>query len=152
MNIFISYSTDSQDLVNKIANYLSPLATVPFWEQSKVLGEKDWELIFEWIDDSDIVLAVITDKTISRAMAVGQEIGYAKDADKFIIPIVTQNVKETDLGFLKGITYQRISNDNPGPALSALESRIGDWRRTDLMKNVAIFLGIVALIWLVSRE
>lgn len=152
MNIFISYSTDSQDIVKSIADYLKPLGAVRYWDQNKVLGEKDWELIFEWIDDSDIVLAVITDKTISRAMAVGQEIGYAKDAGKFIIPIVTQNVKETDLGLLKGITYQRISNDNPGPALSAVESRIRDWRRTDLIKDVGIFLGIVALIWLASRE
>ncbi len=152
MSIFISYSTDSKDLVKRIANYLEPLGDVSYWDQNKIPGEKDWDLIFDWIDDSDIVLAVITDKTISRAMAVGQEIGYAQDQGKYIIPLIAYKVEESELGCLKGIIYQRFDKDNPGPALLAIESSIKSWKKKNLIKNIGIFLGIGTFFWLNSRK
>jgi hypothetical protein len=83
MKIFISYSTDDIRLVHKIATSLCSYSEVYYWAKDYIPGEEVWPTIFSWIDNSDLVIAVITDKTVSRAMSVGQEIGRAKTKNKW---------------------------------------------------------------------
>ncbi|MBF6592821.1 MAG: toll/interleukin-1 receptor domain-containing protein [Thermaceae bacterium] len=147
MKVFLSYSLKEDPLVNEIANAISPHAEVFYWEQSQTPGEPVWDSIYRWIDNSDLVLAIITDNTVSRAMSVGQEIGHAKARGKLIIPLVTSEVKISDLGFLSEITYQRIDPINPEPALAKVVHRIQEHKQQMLIKNLSITVGIVILVF-----
>ena len=153
MKVFISYSINDMSLVHTIANHIKHHADVFYWDKSKIPGKEAWPTIFNWIEQSELILAVITDSTVSRAMSVGQEIGHAKAKDKTIIPIVGPNVPNAELGFLSGITYQSIQHDNPGPALSVIEQVILDKKqKIDFTNAVVVIGGILALIWLASKK
>ncbi len=153
MKIFVSYSTEDILLVKELAEHIRPHATVYFWDESKRLGEDSWQTIYKWIDSSDIILALITDKTVARAMAVGQEIGRAKTRGKMIIPIVSSEVKSSQLGCLKGITFQMIDKNSPGAALKYVEKAVFDKKQQiELRNNLGLIAGIVALVWLSLSE
>ena len=66
-------------------------------------------LLFGWIDISDFVIVVITDNTVRRAMAVGQEVGRAVTMKKTVIPLVAEGVPDSALGCLSGVTYSRLT-------------------------------------------
>ncbi len=153
MKVFISYSTDDITLVRQIADYIRPHADVFYWHKSKVPGQEAWPTIFKWINQADLVLTVITDKTISRAMSVGQEIGRAKAKMKTIIPIVAPDVPITELGFLSGITYQRIDRNNPEPALRAIENLVLEKKQNiEIFQTLLLVGGVFALIFMASKK
>lgn len=151
MNVFISYSTDDLDLVRQISREIGPYATVRYWDKSKEPGTEVWDSIFSWIDQSDVVLAVITDKTVSRAMSVGQEIGRAKAKGRKIVPFVSEGIASSELGCLNGVTYEPISRSNPAPAFERIKAIFmpKTEQATDDFNNALIILGIVVLVWLI---
>ena len=101
MNVFISYSVNDTSLVMMIVSHLRLQGhSVRWWHESKEPGKDMWPQIFGWIDAADLVLAVVTDNTVARGLAVGNEIGRAKTKGKMIIPLVAQNVVASDLGCL----------------------------------------------------
>jgi hypothetical protein len=153
MKFFISYSTDDLSLVHLIAKYLKSHVEVHYWDKSKVPGQEAWPTIFNWIDQSDLVLAVISDKTVSRAMSVGQEIGHAKAKAKTIIPLVAPGVSSSELGCLSEITYQPIDPNNPGPALKNIERYLLE-RKHEIEKQQILLLigGILGFLWLASKK
>ena len=105
MNIFISYSHDDRATVAKVARAIKPFAnSVHWWNKSKEPGKIAWQSIFKWIESSRIVLAIISKKTVKRAMAVGNEIGYARANDILVVPLIAPGVNRVDLGCLNGIT------------------------------------------------
>ncbi len=106
--LFISYSSKDETIVNKVAQELSPFAEVKYWSDSKKLGEPSWQQIEEWIDQSEATLVMITDNTVNRGLSVGKEIGISKARSKKIIPFVSKDVPEKELGFLEQIAYERI--------------------------------------------
>lgn len=153
MNVFISYSTDDLALVREIAEYIKPHSKVHYWDASKRLGEVAWKTIFGWIDGSDIVLTLITDSTVSRAMAVGQEVGHAKAKGKLIIPIVSSEVQPSQLGCLHEVTYQHIDRNNPGPALQSLEKVIlGRKKQVETQQTLLLLGGVLLAVWLSSGK
>ena len=153
MNIFISYSAKDLSLVKLIESKLVLYGDVKYWDKNKQIGEMDWNQIFNWIDDADIILPIITDNVVSRAMSVGNEIGHAIKQDKFIIPIVTNNVHESELGCLKGITYQRIDPKNPWLALQNIETKIESEKSKEDFWNLVFIVGLVILaIWISSQS
>jgi hypothetical protein len=154
MKIFISYSTNDGNLVYQIANQIKPHAEVYYWDQNKTLGDGAWITIFNWIDSSDLVFAVITGNTVSRGMAVGQEIGRAIARGKTVIPLVTQEVPFSELGFLNGVTYQPINYYNLAPALQAVEGVILQRKKKEEDAKQAMFLigGAVVLMLLASQS
>ena len=87
-------------------------------------GADAWPTIFGWIDQADLVLVLLTDKTVHRALSVGQEIGHATKAGKTIIPMVGENVPVTELGCLAGVTYIPMKLSELSEATAALEKRI----------------------------
>lgn len=152
MKIFISYSTADTELVSHVADFAKAHAEVFYWEESKIPGQEDWPTIFNWIDQSDLVLAVITDETVRRAMAVGQEIGRAITKGKTIIPLVGPYVDSKELGFLGRVTYQRIQPENPGPALQTVEKVILAKKQSlETWRAISVIGGILALILLSSE-
>lgn len=152
MRIFLSYSTPDIHLVYQIANHLQQHAEVLFWAKDKIPGTESWPLIFQWIDQSDLVVVLITGNTISRAMSVGQEVGHAKAKSRPIIPIISPEVPSTELGFLAGITYQRIDPRNPGPALQQIGSVTMAHKQTiENQQALMALLGVVGLVWLGAK-
>ena len=153
MKIFISYSTTDIKVVELFSNVLSQYGEVKYWAENRVLGEDSWKTIFSWIDSSDVVIALITGNTLTRAMAVGQEIGYAKGKKK-IIPVVESSIPATELGCLSGITYQPIDVFNPIPAVMNIAGEIESIIVDQSQKQEAFvrLLVIGFLIWLFSQS
>lgn len=153
MKVFISYSVHDSEFVKEFAEALKPhVESLKFWEESKEPGEDAWKSIFSWIDGADLVLAVITDKTISRAMAVGNEIGHARAKNKKVIPLVAPDIDDSQLGCLKGVTYQRIDKDDPKPAIEAIAKEINRMKQVKQqagqsdLGDLLVIAGLVALV------
>lgn len=156
MNVFISYSTSDINIVKRLVEHLKYIVNnVYYWNKNQQPGQDAWSSIYNWIERSDIVVAVVTDRTVSRAMSVGNEIGYAKKAAKIIIPLVSHKVKETDLGCLKGITYIRIDQHDMNPALNTIKKYIFSLKakqKEDLQKTLLIIGGIILFMFLISKK
>lgn len=121
MKIFISYSAADRQCVSQLAQQLRPVVSkLTYWDQDLEPGTETWPTIYTWIDQADWVLVVITDNTLSRAFAVGQEVGHARAVGKKIIPLVTPGIHTDQLGCLGGLTYHTIDPDNPLPAAHAV--------------------------------
>jgi hypothetical protein len=122
VNVFISYSVHDTGLVMLLASQLGLHGhSANWWSHSKEPGKEVWPQIFGWIDQADLVLAVITDRTVGRAMSVGHEIGRAKAKGKMIIPLVSHDVDNQELGFLSSVTQIRFDPQNPWPAIIELQ-------------------------------
>jgi hypothetical protein len=152
MRLFISYSTDDLDTVKELARSLKPHAEVFYWDKSKEPGTSAWDKIFSWIDIADLVVAIITDKTVSRAMAVGQEIGRARAKKKTIVPLVAPGVKDADLGCLDGITYITLTEGSLDDVTGILEKLIYKTKKQKEQANknlwtVLIVLGLASAIF-----
>ena len=154
MRVFISYSTPDLSVVEELANRIRPFAEVYYWAQSNLPGQESWPTIFNWIDTSDLVIALITDNTVRRAMAVGQELGRAKTQRKTIVPIVSQNVPSSELGFLSGVTYQPIDVTNPQPAIDEVGQVVHSYKlgQEQTQKQLLIVLIVVVVIMLLSGK
>ncbi len=152
MKVFISYSTPNLSIVEELANRIRPFAEVYYWAHSNLPGQESWPAIFNWIDSSDLVIALITDNTVRRAMAVGQELGRAKTQRKTIVPIVSQHVPSSELGFLTGVTYQPIDVTNPQPAIDEVSQVIHSYKldQEQTQKQLLVLLIVVAAIILLS--
>jgi len=150
MKVFISYSVHDSEFVKEFADALKPhVESLRYWEESKGLGEDAWKSIFSWIDEADLLLAVITDKTINRAMAVGNEIGHARAKGKKVIPLVAPGIDDGQLGCLKGVTYQRIDKNEPKPAIEAIAKGINRMRLAKQQSDLGDLLVIAGLVALV---
>jgi len=153
IKVFISYSTVDSDLVRQVANYISPHCEVNFWDQNRTLGVPVWPEIFQMIDQADLVIAIITDKTVSRGISVGQEIGRAVTNGKLIIPLVGKDVPISELGCLQGVNYQRMLPESLGPSLESVRQRVLTLsRKSDIKQFVLISLIIVVSIWALTSE
>lgn len=154
MKIFISYSTPDINLVQLFGKYLSSFGEIKYWAKDNIPGNESWETIFSWIDNSDVVLVLITGNTVSRAMSVGQEIGRAKTKNRLIIPIVEKSIPSTELGFLSGITYQPIDLSNPLPAVNKITQIVQQLSIEKTQKqNAALILAALGFfIWLLSEK
>jgi hypothetical protein len=154
MKIFISYSADDLNTVHKLAGQIKQLpevSEVHYWDKSKKPGEDAWNSIFRWIDSSDVVIAVISDKTVDRGLSVGMEIGHAKKSGKKIIPLVADDVSGASLGCLSGLTYEKISKDNPVPTVDRLKNILGLSVKevASSIGNLVLLVIVIGLIWLI---
>ena len=155
MRIFISYSVADIDLLKQVAAAIRAGGDEPLcWDMSKVPGEEVWASIFQWIDSSDLVVVIITDHTVARAMSVGQEVGRARAKGKLIVPLVAANVKSDDLGCLSGVIYQQVNRENPAEALHAVQRVIKAMklRKAEEQKKLMVFAGVAGLIWLLGES
>ena len=153
MKIFMSYSTPDLNLVAQIAERVRSHGQVFYWDKDKPLGNEPWPTISGWIDQSDVVLVLITGNTVARAMAVGNEVGRARAKGKKIIPLVAHDVPANSLGCLQGIIFERIDPYNPEPTLRKLEEPLTTRKKEVETSNfIAVVAGGLGLIWLMSNS
>jgi len=162
MNVFISYSVADTALVSKVAEQIKSKASVNYWDLSKAPGKETWPTIFSWIDMADLVLVLITDKTMCRAFSVGQEVGHAKKGGKQIIPLVTKDVASADLGCLAGITYIPLDTTNPSAALRAVQGELEKLEMETLVRKgleeqkqkqtVFVLAGLALLLFVLNKK
>ena len=152
MKVFISYSTEDLSLIRQIADQIRPHAEVFYWEESRAPGEHAWNQIYNWIDQADTVVAVITDKTVSRGISVGQEIGRAKAKQKMILPLVASDVPVTELGCLHEVTHVRLDRNDQNAALQAITQRVAELAASIQAQNFWLFvLGLIVVAWVLSK-
>lgn len=152
MKVFISYSTEDLTLVRRIADQIKPLAEVFYWAENHIPGEHAWNQIYGWIDQSDAVLAIITDKTVSRGLSVGQEIGRAIAKQKEVVPLVGPDVPVTELGCLHELTHVRLNPNDPNAAFLAISQHITNRAAAIQTQNFwALVLGIILVVWVLSK-
>ncbi len=153
MKVFISYSASDFELVHRLEKAIAPLVEVHYWEKDKVLGADAWPTIFSWIDASDLVIAVITDSTVSRAMAVGQEIGRAKARGKVIAPLVIEGISKSELGCLEGVTYEPFSKENFDHAVHKITQTVMSLKQKNDQQTALVLMGIlITILFLGARE
>jgi hypothetical protein len=152
MEIFISYSTPDLDLVQKVGKAIESSCVVRYWDKDKSLGEDAWATIFKWIDSSDLVITIITGSTVSRAMAIGQEIGRAKARGKLIIPLVDKDVPKTELGCLDGVTYEPFSRENIDHAVQRVKHSVEELRHRKDRQVAFLILGLIIGLVFLSSE
>jgi len=152
MNVFVSYGMHDLGLVQNLARVIGKYAKVFYWSKDKEPGKDVWPTIFGWIQQSSVVIPVITGRTVARAMAVAQEVGHARALGKAIIPLVEKTVPSSELGFLTGVTYVPVDPNEPAPALQAIEQVIAKLKSKDDVVGLAIVIGLaVAAIWGLSK-
>ncbi|QYY36869.1 toll/interleukin-1 receptor domain-containing protein [Ruficoccus sp. ZRK36] len=164
MKVFISYSVADTALVWKVSESIKDKAEVIYWEDAHRPGNQAWEQIATWIDGSDLVLVIITDRTVNRAMSVGQEVGHARRANKRIVPLVASTVDIKDLGFLAGITYISLDMSDAASALASLQREVDKFskevqqkraqleHRKSNQEGVVALAGIALLLYMLSQN
>jgi len=152
MRICISYSNPNLFIVRSFANKIETWGDVFYWNHSYIPGDVAWEQLYNWIDNSDIVLVLITGNTVVRAKAVLQEIDRAKSMGRTIIPIVSNNVPKSELGILSGINYQPIDVSNPGLSLNEIDKIIGTDDRVNKNKRLGLLLLGISFILLLAEN
>lgn len=139
-------------MVGLIAASLVDKAEVRYWDHDKVPGADAWKTIYSWIREADLVMAVVTEITLSRAMAVGNEIGYAKAFNKLIVPIVASGISSDDLGCLIGLTHTSIDRNDFKKALATIHRVVEGIAERDIgHRNVLLaFAGILGFAMLAN--
>lgn len=156
--VFISHSTENAAMVKQIAEFLRTSgidAYVSEWylQPGAILPNK----VATLINQSDCVIALMTTEG-DRSEWVHQEIGYAKKANKIIIPVIEEGVIPT--GFLIGIEYVRFKRDEPLDAINRLARYLKDLatrkeeeeRGKKILAGLAIFFGLLGLAALAKRR
>lgn len=155
MRVFVSYSVADVDLLRQVVGTIRAGGDEALcWDTSKVPGQEVWQSIFAWIDSADLVIVIITDQTVSRAMSVGQEVGRARAKGKPIVPLVSADVKPGDLGCLNGVIYQPISREQTQQALAGVARVIEGMKlkKAEEQKQLLVLGGIVGLLWLFGNN
>jgi len=165
MKLFISYSGKDTRRVQRIAEKSREQfkAEVHWWEGSNRPGKDAWTQIFQWIDDAELVLVVISGNVLSRGLSVGNEVGFAKAKGKLIIPVIIEKhgwiaklvrwlggkagIGTDDLGCLGGLSHIRIDEKCPDAGMGKLNAelkRIADEQQSAETRQA--ILAVVALI------
>jgi hypothetical protein len=147
--VFISHSTSDLDPVyqfkhwlemNGIQTYVAELYPQPGTQlPAKIENGINW---------SDCLIAIMT-KDGDRSAWVNQEIGYAKKANKLIVPVVEEGV---DLkGFLKPLEYVAFKKESPEFAISQVVNylvkvKANKEQQDNLKAGLLILFGILALV------
>ncbi len=156
MQVFISYSTRDRAIVREFAKELKPHAKVWFWDHDKEPGKEAWPSIFAQIDNSDLVLTLVTGKALERAFSVGQEVGHAKSKGKEIVPIVEHGVSFGDLGCLSGLTPIELDRTNLPKTMGEIQTHVrkraaAKRKTTDDGEALLVVVACIALLVILSK-
>lgn len=172
MKVFISYSAKDTLPIRKFADGLRQItgvSQVHWWEDSKRLGKEAWPQIFRWIDEADLVLVIVTGNVLNRAMAIGNEIGYAKAKGKSILPLVSElsgwrkmlqrlgfkaGISAEDLGCFGELVHIRINKHDSQAGIEQIKAELTQLVREKHAANEAekakLILGLLSvagMIW-----
>ncbi|MFA4987904.1 MAG: toll/interleukin-1 receptor domain-containing protein [Candidatus Brocadiia bacterium] len=125
MNVFVSYSVNDVEVVRKFVEQLRAIGvTVYWWDDCKELGKRPDSQIKEWIRASSVVLVIVTDSSVKKALTVGMEVGWADEQGKMIIPFVHKSIPRDQLGFLGSMADERFDESSIDRALEACRTNI----------------------------
>jgi hypothetical protein len=149
--VFISHSTRDQGLVIALTNLLSKFeieVSVAEWYLEP--GERLDKKVFEQIDKSDCVVALLTRNGI-RSNWVQQEIGYSLDK-KLVIPIVEKGIDQKDLAALKGKEYIEYDSHQYQQDLIKLSTYVKSLKlkKEEREKVLLVLGGLLAFLLLLS--
>jgi hypothetical protein len=166
VKVFISYSAKDTHRVRIIADKLKKDsgAEVHWWEDSQRPGKVAWGQIFQWIEEADLVVVVISGSVLRRALAVGNEIGCAKAKGKVIIPLVWESpslwakllrefgakvgIGTDDLGCIGDLVHIRINEKNPEEGFQKLTEElrlIAAQKDKETREAILALVGVITL-------
>lgn len=125
LNVFISYGSKDRQIVDQLATSATPQAEFYYWNKSQEPGEDAWAQIAEWIRRCDLFIVVITGHTVQRGLAVGKEVGIARNQGKKILPLICTRVHPDEITFLEDIAYEPIDLLAPDQAIQRVINYIG---------------------------
>jgi len=150
--VFISHSSRDQGLVISLANLLTRFGmevSVAEWYLSP--GERLDTKVLREIDTSNYVVILLTRQGI-RSNWVQQEIGYALNKNKHIIPLVEKGSSGEDLGALQGREYVEYDPLQPQQALIKLSEyvRLLKLKKEEQDNTLLVTAGILAFLLLLA--
>ena len=150
--VFISHSTRDRGIVVSLANLLSRFGVevnVANWYLMP--GARIDEKVFQQIKESDCVVALLTQDGI-RINWVHQELGYAINAGRQIIPLVQRGTDPTSLASLQGREYIEFDPREPQQALLSTSGYVQSLKLNKEEREKALLVagGILAFLLLLS--
>ena len=151
--VFISHSTRDQRLVISLANLLTKFdidVSVAEWYLTP--GQRIEEKVFNEIGKSNCVVILLTQNGM-RSAWVQQEIGYALNTKRPVIPLVETGINAKDLGALQGREYIEYDPNWPQQALNNLSTSIRSLKlkKEDQEQALLVAVGILAFLLLLSN-
>lgn len=150
--IFMSHSTRDRGLVITLANLLSTLEMTVFVAEWYLTPDEPLdEKVFTQIDEADCVVVLLTEHGM-RSSWVQQEIAYALESGKPIIPLVEKGANPDDVKALEGGEYIEYDPEQTPKALVKATSYVKslNLKKEEREKALLIVGGILALILLLS--
>jgi hypothetical protein len=145
--VFASHSEPDRAIVHAIRDATRPFGiTVYSYDQDPQAGESLREKLLYEIEESDVLVAILTRASISSPV-VNQEIGAAVNDGKRVIPIVEKGVRTDRFSFLDGIEPEILDPEHPHRTVARITNRLIKLkRRSDLFDVVtlAVVTGIGA--------
>ncbi len=153
-NVFISHSTQDRGLVIALANILAKFEIKTFVAEWYLTpGEPISEKVFAGIKESDCVVALLAQNGM-RSNWVNQEIGYALNSGKPLIPIIEKGVNLSGLAALQGKEYIEYDPHQCQDALIKTASFVKSLKLNKQKQKKALFIsgGILAFFLLLSSR
>lgn len=150
--VFISHSTRDQGLVISLANLLSKYGAKVFVAEWYLApGERLDKKVFEQIGNSDCVVVLLT-RNGMRSNWVQQEIGFASNSKRPLIPLVEKGTDPKDLAALQGKEYIEYDPDRPQQALVRTATYVKSLKLKKEEQEKALLMagGILAFLLLLS--
>ena len=80
LKIFISHAVEDKPEVHKVYEFLRSCGADPWLDDEKLVPGQDWKLeVSKALDDSDVILICLTNRTVSKEGYVQKEIRVALD-------------------------------------------------------------------------
>ena len=138
--VFLSHSTRDQGLVIALANLLEKFGVRVFVAEWYLTpGEPLSRKIFSQLGVVDCVVILLTKNGI-RSNWVKQEIGYALDKKRTLIPLVEKGIDPGDLAALQGREYIAYDPAQPQQALIRASSYMKSLKLAKEEKEKALLL------------
>jgi hypothetical protein len=140
--IFISHSSADAEWVQRVASQAEAVGIHAYLAEHDIQpGEMLADKVITAIEDSNAVVVLLTANGVSSSY-VQQEIGVAKRAGKYVIPLVTKDVPMDQLGLLGGVEHITLDVEAPQEALAKLSFTLGRLlerqRRADMEQAEAV--------------
>jgi len=108
IRVFISYSSEDQDLVEILVKILKEGGMKVLWRDNLRTGNKFGEELKVYIEHAHVFMPVLTKSSSSRGW-VHQEIGYAIGLHIPVFPVTTEEIEPEQM--LKQFQATKLSND-----------------------------------------
>ncbi len=127
MKIFVSFGYSDLKEIEAMVRSIPSAHEVYYLREENDIGLSSWETLRKRIDWADIFIVYLSTSTIERAMAVGNEVGYAIKAGKFVIPLKERGVSTSDIGMVADLKWIPVDIEHQEDAYTILADTIWDY-------------------------